>query len=480
MESMLGSKSAISSDKILFIGIPGMPNSLSLNLEWPPGVDPELNQNIKGFFAPAKFLTDYKLIFVDPSMLQIHKPRHCFEVRRKELLRFFTEGGLLICIVRKVDNVRQFNSSDSAMNYEFINYNVPAPIGGSGDVFITDYGLRSPFADILKITKKFSLYYNEIKDFWGIRNDPCGYPVKITPLVADRTKAKVASFEATPLLKTNKTEPELKREGKSLSANQRIVSGFVWETLPGKMVFLPDYVLQNVNLLVECAKQELMRMGTAGFVPATWVNNYTFPGHESYVQKITGLKDQLTQLTQELETQEKAFVKLKETRDALLNGQGVSVLQYKAKEVFNELGISFEDGPEGRDDLVLKDETGKTILVCEVKGVSKSASEGDAAQLSKWRDRVHSQEGHFPKGLLLINAWREKDPKDRNEAAFPDQMMDFCNERKFCLMTTFQLFNIWCKFKRGELKENILKKIMDTNGKQLEGYDAPNANRIAE
>lgn len=220
-------------------------------------------------------------------------------------------------------------------------------------------------------------------------------------------------------------------------------------------------------------------MGTAGFVPAEWTNNYRFQDFDKYTSEIEELKTKLVGIREDIEQKETEFSELKRTRDILLNGQGISILQYKVKEVFNELGISFEDGPESRDDLILKDDGGKTILVCEVKGKSKSASEGDAAQLEKWRTRVFEVEEHEPKGLLIVNAWREKEPKDRNEDAFPDQMLDYCKNKGFCLMTTVQLYNIWCAFKRVEFKDGqeLLDKIMKTVG-VFPGVDDPSENRL--
>jgi len=258
---MSNSKTTIDSDKILFIGIPGKPN-LTLNLDWPPGVNPEAptaDQITK--FAPAKFLTDYKLIIVDPSHSGVlFEPNHSLDIRRKELHNFFRRGGLLVSILRKEV-------------YNFIDTHFPFPMGGRGSISITDRGQRSSFFYPLKISNEFTLYYNdEIDDFWGSHNDPIAFHVVITPLAKDLTKTKVVAFEATPLCRTSKTEHDFK--GKSLSANQRSIQDIIWETMPGKMVFLPDYVLTKVDLLVDCSIEEFIQMGTAGFAPAPWVDNY--------------------------------------------------------------------------------------------------------------------------------------------------------------------------------------------------------------
>lgn len=480
MIGMTSKKSPISDREILYIGISGVKDNLTLNLENPLGPGETLwakGDEPMPRVEPARVLEEYNIIIVDPADLgHIKNPSHAFRRRRTELLGFLAQGGLLVCILRKVDPVKNFQSSDIAMNYDFIVqgwHNFTEPLGASIKKFnITQEGHRSSFAEVLKGMQEAKVYLDNIRPLWGQHGSPDLLQVDITPFAFGSNK-KVVAFEAKPI-PVEVERPSYRYRGLTLVSQG--------ETLLGKMVFLPDYALNDVDLLVECAKTELMQMGTAGFVPAEWTDNYKFQDHDKYISGIENLKTKLAGIQQELESKEKEFAELKETRDILLNGTGIP-LQQKVKQVFNEIGIPFEEGPKGekgeeRDDLILKDTGGKTILVCEAKGLKGSASEADATQLNKWCDRVYEEEMHETKGLLIANAWRVTDPKERDEPPFPDQMLPYCNKRGFCLMTTVQLFNIWCKFKRGELKENILKKIMDTNGKQLEGYDAPNANRI--
>lgn len=484
MSNLPNKKSSISDDDILFIGIPGVKSNLTLNLEWPvppgtslPGMDDEPVPRVE----PAPVLTEYKIIIVDPDDLgNIKNPSHAFERRRAELRSFLEQGGLLVCILRKAKPVMCFRSSELVMNYDFIVqgwHNFTEPRGVSIKKFdVTNEGRESPFSDILKKIQQVTVYIDKINKFWGMRTTSNFMPVNIRPLAISTSEEPIA-FEAVPMKKTSEDAVELGRKGIPLVPTRRAIGREVHEEMQGKMVFLPDYVLQNVNLLVECAKQELMRMGTAGFVPANWTKHYTFPKKEDFVSEIDTLNSQLKRITEKLQEKERELADLELIRDVLLNGQG-KLLEQVVKKVFNELGVSFQVGPEGRDDLILKDEKDKTILVCEVKGVKSSAAEDHGTRLNKWCDRVYEEEKLLPKGLLIVNAWREKDPLKR-EVPFPNQMIEeYCKPKKFCLMTTFQLFNIWCLFKVGKWKENILDKIMKTV--EFQGYDDPNANRIAE
>ena len=148
----------------------------------------------------------------------------------------------------------------------------------------------------------------------------------------------------------------------------------------------------------------------------------------------------MTKVTSELETKQREFTELKEIRDVLLNGQG-KLLEQVSCQVFNEMGIAFVEGPEAKDDLILK-VGNETTLVCEVKGTNSSAAGAHATQLNKWCDRVFDEEKHFPKGSLVINAFREADLIERNEAVYPSEMLEYSRKKEFCLMTTVQLFNM--------------------------------------
>lgn len=477
------SKSVISEEDILYIGIPGVKNNLTLNLEWPvepgtvlPGEGLERAPRVE----PAQELTEYKIIIVDPDDLgAIHNPSHAFKVRRSQLRTFLERGGLLVCILRKANWVRCFRSQEQVMNYDFIVqgwHNFTEPRGAIiKKPNVMHEGRISSFSEILKAMKEVTVYLDEMLVLWGQHGTPDPLKVKITPLVVS-TNDKIVAFGAKPI--------SVKIEKPSYRYRNRM---FVSQgkPLPGKMVFLPDYVLNDIDLLVECAKKEWRRLGKEDFVPE-WMEEYKYPGSDIINLDIKSLESKIEKIREEIKDKNAEIEELKQIRNILLYADG-KLLERKVKQVFNEIGIEFEVGPKGskgeeRDDLILKDSEGHTVLVCEIRGKGKkSAAEGDAQDLEKWRDRVRNEENGDSQGLLIVNAWREKDPRDddRLKRSFSDQMMNYCKIKGHCLMTTFQLYNIWCEFKEGRLKEDILKKIMDTNGKQLEGYDDPNANRIA-
>jgi hypothetical protein len=101
------------------------------------------------------------------------------------------------------------------------------------------------------------------------------------------------------------------------------------------------------------------------------------------------------------------------------------------------LGCKVESGPPGRADLILR-WRGRTAVV-EVKGLTKSAKEANAAQLEKWVSAQYEEEGEQPKGILVVNTYAKTDLKDRTRADFPDQMLPYSIARGHCLITGLQL-----------------------------------------
>ncbi|MGW4635964.1 hypothetical protein ACWEMY_24600, partial [Nocardia sp. NPDC004415] len=103
--------------------------------------------------------------------------------------------------------------------------------------------------------------------------------------------------------------------------------------------------------------------------------------------------------------------------------------------------------------------------VVEVKGVNKSAAEKHAAQLEKWVAGELEATGTAPKGLLVVNTWRETDLSARTEKDFPDQMLPYCVSREHCLMTGLQLFVIRSEIEADASRAEYWRdKILKTSG----------------
>ena len=93
-----------------------------------------------------------------------------------------------------------------------------------------------------------------------------------------------------------------------------------------------------------------------------------------------------------------------EARDQLFLGTG-RALELQVRDVLELLGGSVTEPEPGRDDWRVAFPEGDAVL--EVKGVTKSAAEKHAAQLEKWVAGAYEETDKMPKGILVVNTWRE-------------------------------------------------------------------------
>jgi hypothetical protein len=133
-----------------------------------------------------------------------------------------------------------------------------------------------------------------------------------------------------------------------------------------------------------------------------------------------------------------------------------------------DLGCTIERGMPGRTDRVVRWKAHTAVL--EIKGLSKSAGERDAAQLEKWVSEHTVEHGQVPKGILLANTWRATPLDARRQAAFPDQMVPYASGRNHCLATTSQLLSAVVVASSVRKKDAFLKALFSTVG-ILEGWN---------
>jgi hypothetical protein len=115
-------------------------------------------------------------------------------------------------------------------------------------------------------------------------------------------------------------------------------------------------------------------------------------------------------------------------------------LELEVRKVLELLGGTVTEPEPDREDWIVTFPEGEAVL--EVKGLTKSAAEKNAAQLEKWVATRLESTGNRPKGILIVNTWREKPLDERTEADFPAQMIPYSTSREHCLVTGLQLFVI--------------------------------------
>lgn len=192
-----------------------------------------------------------------------------------------------------------------------------------------------------------------------------------------------------------------------------------------------------------------------------WSKKYYLPNEKDTVEAIDTMKKSIEKLEQELLNKELLLGDLRQDKQ-LFTATGAE-LENTVKRIFTEMGFTTIEAEDRRDDLILNH--GDTTFIFEIKGLSKSAAEKNAAQLEKWLSEFRINKEGIAKGILLVNTFRNDPLNERTGDSFPHQMIPFSTKRDHCLMTTIDLMILYFKFKAHQLStEDVSALLLSTNG----------------
>lgn len=130
--------------------------------------------------------------------------------------------------------------------------------------------------------------------------------------------------------------------------------------------------------------------------------------------------------------------------------------------VFTNMGFESLPRESNRHDLILKYQ--EKIIVVEVKGVSKSATETHASQLEKWVNEYYTANEVHSKGILVVNAFKDSPIDKRTEPVFTHQMQKYCTNREHCLISGLQLYGLYLAYLESDEKEKLIDELLNTIG----------------
>jgi hypothetical protein len=211
-----------------------------------------------------------------------------------------------------------------------------------------------------------------------------------------------------------------------------------------------EFITSLIDLIEELNKDP------GDFELPAWSKEYILPGETEERIHLISLEKDLEDILTQISRQKYAIAE-QEKYKLLLSGSG-RALEIQVKKVFEELGFTVIEGLPGRDDLILK--YGQEIAVVEIKGISKSAAEKHAAQLEKWTSEYYIAKNVKPKGILLVNAYKNIPLRERKDAAFPNQMLAYSKKRDHCLITSQQLLSLYLDCKNNDKKKNSMIELM--------------------
>ena len=239
----------------------------------------------------------------------------------------------------------------------------------------------------------------------------------------------------------------------------------------GLLIFAPDLAFDKTDHKKECALEKKYYNDLTNLTTVISQNEIDLPlyskkyllhNEELMISDIEKSKDKLNKLMIDIEKKEAKLHEL-QNQKVMFTGTGTP-LEINSVENFKKMGFSIikYDPNSVDEDIVIKYK--EKVAVVEVKGVSGSATEKHTSQIVKWKSEYHIENDILPKGILLVNAFNEKELEKRQEY-FPNQMLKYATHQEICLLTTIQLYNIkeYLKNNPNE-KEKIVNEIFGTNG----------------
>lgn len=258
-------------------------------------------------------------------------------------------------------------------------------------------------------------------------------------------------------------------------ANTNKVISEVIEYSKGKIILLPFFAEEELyaedeNKWNQAIKKslhtiinldDLLKSNLESYTLPDWSEKFLVPQEKDVINKLSIFEKELEEHKLKIYCQKKELIEIQKIKIALTSSG--DVLEEICRYIFIKLGFKELPVEDNRSDLVLK--YGKKEVVVEIKGLLKSASEKNAAQLEKWVSEHLKEYGVQPKAILLINSFRDLELHKRVEPTFPNQMLKYAENREQCLMTTTQLVLLYydCLLNKTE-KNKRIKELLNTVG----------------
>lgn len=260
--------------------------------------------------------------------------------------------------------------------------------------------------------------------------------------------------------------PILKVDG-----TDRVVSAFV-NYEKGKVVILPYLTFTKyydpesqgkkerfINSLIEL--DQVLTTQENGFVYPDWIDDFNILTETDDLKQLNNLENEKNELLKRIEKQKECLELLKKYK-GLFTSSGKQ-LENIVKEVFEKVGFQVFPSEPNRTDVIAK--YNDTDVVMEIKGLTKSAAEKNAAQLEKWVSMFIEKEERTPKPLLIVNAFCDTPLEQRIENVFPNQMLSYSTSRNHCLISTTQLLCLFIEVtQKPECKEGCINELLTTVG----------------
>jgi len=210
----------------------------------------------------------------------------------------------------------------------------------------------------------------------------------------------------------------------------------------GKIIFIPPNLSQDskkeAGVLLDCI-EGVFEYGIET-PPPPWIKKYSLPNENKNVAKIEQLYKKISGLQKEKQKLEEEQTNIKKFKQ-LLYEKGKRTLEPLVREAFKLIGFNVlgPDKYEEEYDLYIKEKD--LMIIGEIEGTDNSLIDVDKYRQLLDYVEMELEKGRKCKGILIGNAYRIKDPVER-ESQFSAHAIKRCEHQGFCRITTYQLFEI--------------------------------------
>ena len=215
-------------------------------------------------------------------------------------------------------------------------------------------------------------------------------------------------------------------------------------------------LINSLNALLEDSKKSVGNFGLP-----SWCNSYTLPHDFELGGDIQNLEKEINSIKDKI-SKHKDLISRSEKSKILFAGAGKEI-EDQVKQILEDMGFVLMEGLQDEEGSIFK--CNDRTAVITVKGVPGSAIEKHAIQLEKSIIEYYSSHEVMPKGILVVNVYKDTPLNDRKESPFPSRLISYSEKRDHCLITGLQLLGLYLDCKDNpDKKAQVIASIFSTSG----------------
>ena len=263
-----------------------------------------------------------------------------------------------------------------------------------------------------------------------------------------------------------------------IKGTDKCVGGYIVGDNGSVVLYLP-YLIEGpssttskyTNSIVELIETLRSTPDAVSTALPTWTEPYLLPRETDFDDEISELNTQIKELYEKRGEIGSEASSLKQWKH-LFASDGRE-LEAAVELALTALGFEVDSGKPGRTDRIARRD--KKAMVVEVKGYKNGAKEGQVwPQLHRWQNDYIQEHGEKPKGLGVINTFRDTPIDQRAGTHWPSKLVQHCEQDHFGLVTGVQLLNMALAAEADPNKQGEIAQLLFDSGGPVKGYETWN------